>query len=129
MLPATGYSAANLAEVPTWAFHAKNDSTVSYTTTRSVIANMLATTGEAAPAYPARPAGDFVFQSNTLDLRHTEYLTDGHGIWGRVYSTPAFYDWMFAHALVPEPNTGAFMLMGLGLVGAGRRSGARRRSA
>jgi predicted peptidase len=130
VLPATGYSAANLAEVPTWAFHAKNDSTVSYTTTRSVIANMLATTGEAAPAYPGRPAGDFAFQSTTLDLRHTEYISGGHGIWGKVYGTPALYDWMFAHALVPEPNAVTLMFMtGLGVVGAGRRSGARRRSA
>lgn len=130
VLPATGYSAANLAEVPTWAFHAKNDSTVSYTTTRSVIANMLATTGEAPPTYPSRATADFLFQSTTLDLRHTEYASGGHGIWGKVYNTPALYDWMFAHALVPEPSTGALMLMtGLGLIGAGRRSGARRRSA
>ncbi len=130
VLPATGYSAANLAEVPTWAFHAKNDSTVSYTTTRSVIANMLATTGEAAPAYPGRPAADYVFQSNTLDLRYTEYISGGHGIWGKVYSTPALYDWMFSHALVPEPSAVTLMLVtGLGLIGAGRRSAARRRSA
>ena len=130
VLPATGYSAANLAEVPTWAFHAKDDRTVSYTTTRSVVANILGTTGEAPPVYPARPTADFAFQSATLDLRHTEYRTGGHGIWGRVYNTPAFYDWMFAHALVPEPSAGLLMLMtGLGLIGAGRRSGARRRSA
>jgi predicted peptidase len=129
VLPATGYSAANLAEVPTWAFHAKNDSTVSYTTTRSVIANMLATTGEAPPTYPSRATADFLFQSTTLDLRHTEYASGGHGIWGKVYNTPALYDWMFAHALVPEPSAGALILMtGLGLIGAGRRSGARRRS-
>lgn len=127
VLPATGYSAANLAEVPTWAFHAKDDGTVSYTTTRSVVASMLSTTGEALPAYPVRPTADFAFQSATLDLRHTEYRTGGHGIWGRVYNTPAFYDWMFAHALVPEPSGLAIMFTtGLGLVGAGRRSIARR---
>ena len=131
VLPATGYSAANLAEVPTWAFHARDDGTVSYTTTRSVIANMLGTTGEAPPAYPpGRPSADFTFQSTTLDLRHTEYWTGGHGIWGRVYNTPAFYDWMFAHALVPKPSGLAIAFVtGLGLIGAGRRSGARRRSA
>lgn len=130
VLPATGYSAANLAEVPTWAFHAKDDGTVPYTTTRSVIASMLATTGEAAPAYPARPTSNFLFQSSTLALRHTEYVTGGHGIWARVYNQADFYNWMFAHALVPEPSTGALMLMtGLGMIGAGRRSGARRRSA
>jgi predicted peptidase len=130
VLPATGYSAANLAEVPTWAFHAKNDGTVPYTTTRSVIASMLATTGEAPPVYPASPSADFAFQSSTLDLRHTEYLTGGHGIWGRVYSTPAFYDWMFAHTLVPEPSGLAIVIVtGLGLMGTYRRSAARRRSA
>ena len=130
VLPTTGYSAANLAEVPTWAFHAKDDGTVPYTTTRSVIASMLATTGEAAPAYPARPTANFNFQSSTLDLRHTEYVTGGHGIWARVYNQADFHNWMFAHALVPEPSAALLMLMtGLGLVGAGRRSGARRRSA
>lgn len=129
VLPASGYSAANLAEVPTWAFHSKNDSTVPYTTTRSVIANMLATTGEAEPAYPVRPTGNFVFQSNTLDLRYTEYPTGGHGIWDRVYVMPALYDWMFAHALVPEPSGLAIVTVtGLGMLGSVRRSAARRRS-
>jgi predicted peptidase len=128
--PAAGTLASNLAEVPTWAFHAKNDGTVSYTTTRSVIASILSTTGEAVPSYPAQPTSDFAFQSSTLDLRYTEYRTGGHGIWGRVYSTPAFYDWMFAHALVPEPSSLAIaFITGLGLIGTCRRSGARRRSA
>jgi predicted peptidase len=128
--PAAGYSPSNLAEVPTWAFHAKNDGTVPYTTTRSVIASILATTGEAVPSYPAQPTSDFAFQSSTLDLRHTEYLTGGHGIWGRVYSTPAFYDWMFSHSLVPEPSGLTIMFVtGLGLMGTCRWSGARRRSA
>ena len=130
VLPATGYAAANLAEVPTWAFHATNDTTVSPTTTRSVITNMLATTGEAPPVFPSRPTADLAFQSTTLDLRYTEYRTGGHGIWGRVYNTPAFHDWMFSHALVPEPSGLAIVFVtGLGLIGTGRRSVARRRLA
>jgi predicted peptidase len=130
VLPATGYSAANLAEVPTWAFHATTDATVSPATTRSVITNILATTGEVPPLFPAVPTADLAFQSTTLDLRYTEYRAGGHGIWGRVYSTPAFYDWMFAHALVPEPSGLAIVFVtGLGLIGTCRRSAARRRSA
>ncbi len=130
VLPATGYLPSNLTEVPTWAFHAANDGTVSPTTTRSVITSMLATTGEAPPTFPSRPTADLAFQSTTLDLRSTEYRTGGHGIWGRVYNTPAFYDWMFAHALVPEPSSLAIVLVtGLGVdCSAGRRSAARRRS-
>jgi hypothetical protein len=91
---------------------------------------MLATTGEAPPVFPSRPTADLAFQSTTLDLRYTEYRTGGHGIWGRVYNTPAFYDWMFAHALVPEPSGALIMLtLGLGLIGTCRQSAARRRSA
>lgn len=121
--------ATNLAEVPTWAFHAKNDQTVPYTTTREVIASILATTGEPTPAYPAQPIGDFYFQSKTLDLRHTEYRIGKHGIWDRVYDTPAVYNWMFAHALVPEPaSLGLSLMVGLAAVATIRRMIASRRS-
>ncbi len=130
VLPASGYLPSNLTEVPTWAFHATNDTTVSPTTTRSVITNMLATTGEAPPVFSSRPTADLAFQSTTLDLRYTEYRTGGHGIWGRVYNTPAFYDWMFAHALVPEPASAGLMIAaGLAMVATFRQSAARRRSA
>lgn len=121
--------ATNLAEVPTWAFHAKNDQTVPYTTTREVIASILETTGESPPVYPAQPIGDFFFQSKTLDLRHTEYRIGKHGIWDRVYSTPAVYDWMFAHSLVPEPaSLGLSILAGLAAAASVRRPAVRRQS-
>lgn len=128
--PTWGYSPANLAQVPTWAFHARNDMTVPSTETRNVVASMLATTGEAPPVYPEAPRTDFLFQSTTLDLRYTEYRAGGHVIWGKVFITAAMQEWMFSHALVPEPSAGVLMLLtGLGLVGAGRLSRARRRSA
>lgn len=127
--PTWGYSPANLANVPTWTFHAKTDMSVPYTETRNVIASMLATTGEAPPAYPEAPRTNFLFESSTLDLRYTEYRTGGHVIWPQVYGTPALYDWMFAHALVPEPASSGLMIAAGLATAICRRSATRRRSA
>jgi predicted peptidase len=103
--PNSGYSAANFLDDPIWAFHARDDGTVSVQTTRNVVNNILTAGGQTLPSYPVPPVtADFSFVSSALDLQYTEYRTGGHGIWGRVYNTPAMYQWLFAHmTAVPEP--------------------------
>lgn len=102
--PNTSFNAADMIDMPIWAFHARDDGVVSYTSTRNVVTRILSAAGEPLPSYPVRPQSDFAFVSSTLDLRHTEYRLGGHGIWGRVYATPAMYEWLFSHTTaVPEP--------------------------
>lgn len=114
--PSAGSEPANLLDDAIWAFHARNDGTVSNQTSRNVINGILSAGQQPLPAYPTPPASsDFAFASPTLDLQYTEYLTGGHGIWGRVYNTPQVYEWMFAHSVVPEP--GSLVIAGAGLLG------------
>jgi predicted peptidase len=105
--PAGDFNPANFQELPTWAFHARNDGTVNKNSSRNRVNQILDFAGETRPIYPA--SSDFTttleFVSNTLDLRYTEWPTGGHGIWGRVYNEAAMYDWMFSQTLaVPEPS-------------------------
>jgi predicted peptidase len=105
--PAAGFQASNQVDAAIWAFHARNDSVVSYTASRNVINGILGAASETLPTYPSiRSTADFHFDSAGLDLHYTEYGLGGHGIWGRVFSTPAMYDWLFAHTTaVPESST------------------------
>ena len=110
--PGVDFNPANLLDESIWAFHARSDATVSVTTTRNVVNSILAAGGEAPWVFPtnANPL-EPEFTSPSIDLKYTDYRLGGHGIWGRVYSTPAMYEWMFARTTVPEPA-------GLILVGA-----------
>ena len=100
--PMTGFLSANLLDEPIWAFHARDDATVNVSNSRNRINGILAAAGQTPPEYPG--SGDFQFDAATLDLHYTEYASGGHGIWPRVYATPAMYDWLFAHA-IPEPGS------------------------
>jgi len=104
--PASGFAAANLLDDAIWAFHARDDGTVSNQASRNVINSILNAGQQPLPSYPTPPVTtDFAFVSPALDLRYTEYRVGGHGIWGRVYNTPAMYEWLFAHTTaVPEPS-------------------------
>jgi predicted peptidase len=111
--PAAGLPPSNLVDAAIWAFHARNDSVVSFNSSRNVINGILAAAPETLPTYPSlRSTADFHFDSAALDLHYTEYGLGGHGIWGRVFSTPAMYEWMFAHTTaVPEPSALAGMIL------------------
>ena len=114
--PASGFAPARLLDQAVWAFHARNDATVSVATSRNVISSLLAAGQKSPPTYPTTTAPDFLFTSPDFDLRYTEYRLGGHGIWGQVYNTPTMYDWLFAHATaVPEPTTAALATAGLAL--------------
>jgi predicted peptidase len=114
--PAAGFLSSNQIDAASWAFHARNDTVVSYNASRTVINGILTAAKEPLPTYPSvRSTADFHFDSADLDLHYTEYGLGGHGIWGRVFSTPAMYEWMFAHTTaVPEPS--ALAVAGFSLV-------------
>jgi predicted peptidase len=113
--PTSNFQPGLVVDEPIWAFHARNDGTVSPTASRAVVNTLLNEAGQPFPSYPALNnfAADFNFQDPLLDLQYTEYRTGNHGIWPQVYNTPALYDWMFAHGVVPEPSALTLALVGL----------------
>jgi predicted peptidase len=127
--PAAGFQSSNQIDAAIWAFHARNDTVVSYNASRTVINGILTAAKEPLPTYPSvRSTADFHFDSADLDLHYTEYGLGGHGIWGRVFSTPAMYDWLFAHTTaVPEPSALAGAVLASLSVVVFHRSGHRRR--
>jgi predicted peptidase len=121
--PGGDFNPTNMLDESIWAFHARNDGTVSVTTSRNLVNSIRAAAGEPLWTFPtsADPA-EPEFSSPTIDLKYTDYRSGGHSIWGRVYSTPAMYDWMFARTTVPEPA--ALSLAGiLALTASGRFRG------
>lgn len=128
--PASGFVPANLVDQAIATFHARNDSVVSFQTSRNVIDQILTSAGESLPAYPdRRNTADFVFSAPGLDLNYIEFGLGGHGIWPFVYHSPGLYDWLFSHSIVPEPAAVSLWLGGMAMFVVIRRSRARRRSA
>lgn len=71
------------ANLPVWAFHAKDDGTVDVKHTLNQVA--------AINAFAPVPSAQV-----------TIYDTGGHGIWGRVYSDPKVYDWALLQKRKPD---------------------------
>jgi poly(3-hydroxybutyrate) depolymerase len=141
--PATDFVAAHLLNEPIWAFHARDDTTVSVSVSHDTISSLLTADGYPLPTYPASGSANDFFISNPdvpfhqtvenliqggtvseyripgshLDLMYYELATGGHIIWPGVYDSPQVYDWMFAHTtLVPEPSTLVQFLAALALI-------------
>ena len=74
---------AEVAKVPVWAFHSADDNVVHVERTRNMIAAMKKMGG--LPKY-------------------TEYNGLGHGSWGKAFSEPGLYDWLFAQNLTQRPG-------------------------
>jgi predicted peptidase len=105
--PASDFVASRLVDQAIAAFHARNDPTVSVTTSRNVLNSILNAAHETLPTYPSirDVTTTFVYDAPNHDLNYVEFPTGGHGIWPMVYANPGLYDWLFAHTLaVPEPS-------------------------
>lgn len=108
--PSGDFQPSYILDVPTWAFHARNDSVVSAINSRRRVTQMVNVTNQPPIVYPND--GTFEYVNEDINLRYTEWPTGGHNIWGRVYADADMNDWMFAQA-VPEPELGLLMLMTL----------------
>lgn len=99
--PRAGSDFANLVGTPIWAFHARDDTVVSFRNSRNVIDRILEAAAHPPPDYPtgSELASDFEYENPSLHLRYTEWPNGNHAIWWRVYSSAATYDWLFAQSL------------------------------
>ena len=77
--------ASRLVSLPIWAFHGSGDGGVPVSGSRDMIQAI-----KVAGGHP----------------RYTEYASAGHEIWAQVYSTPAFFSWLFSqHNSYPRPGS------------------------
>jgi len=136
--PSTDFTPSQLLDEPTWVFHARDDATVSVGVDRGTVNKVLTAAHVTLPSYPANGTTSDFFVSNPdlqlhrtvedlvqggsvleyripgskLDFMYYELTAGGHGIWTGVYASPPVYDWLFAHATVPEPGTFVIALVG-----------------
>jgi predicted peptidase len=104
---------ANLVGQSIAAFHARNDSVASVSTTRNVINRILMAANQPLPSYPGGAAPDFTFSVAELDLHYIEPASGDHSVLFSVYNRPQLYDWLFAHTTaVPEPGSAVLLLIG-----------------
>jgi predicted peptidase len=116
--PSFSFLPGNIVNEPIWAFHGRSDQNVPVTVTRDVINSLLIEAGLPIPEYP--PINDTFgphvkFDFPPLDLHYTD-MRGSHNIWSQVYNTPAMYEWLFAHGVVPEPSSLVVALVGLATV-------------
>jgi len=114
---------ANLIGEPIAVFHARNDSIAPVTTTRDIINRILIAANRPVPTYPTATAPDFTYSVADLDLNYIEPASGDHSVLFSVYKQPRLYDWLFAHATLPEPSTGVLLLIGAVFIPRHRRSG------
>jgi poly(3-hydroxybutyrate) depolymerase len=77
--------ASRLVNLSIWAFHGSGDGGVPVSGSRDMIQAI-----KVAGGHP----------------RYTEYASAGHEIWAMVYSTPAFFSWLFSqHNPYPRPDS------------------------
>lgn len=84
-------AAANIASLPTWAFHGAKDANVPVSGSRQMIEAM-----KAAGGHP----------------RYTEYPSMGHEIWDGVYGSMSVYKWLLEQRRAPPPKTIDYTMVG-----------------
>jgi predicted peptidase len=78
--PSGDFDGSNLVDMPTWAFHARNDNVVNRSATINTVNRILDAAGEPRISDPG--TAGFEYQNDNLDLAYTQYASGGHGIWG-----------------------------------------------
>jgi pimeloyl-ACP methyl ester carboxylesterase len=103
--PGGDFDGANLAGMPTWAFHARDDGTVSPLSSRNVVNQVLSAASAPLVTFPATTErlSTVEYRNDIVGMNYTERPQGGHGIWGAVYNTPELYDWMFSKTLNSDP--------------------------
>lgn len=76
------WSVVKQTSLPVWAFHARDDGTISHTATISQVTSI--------NSFAPNPVAQM-----------TIYDNGGHGIWGRVYSDPKVYEWALSQKRSP----------------------------
>ena len=115
--PSGDFDARRFVSKPTWAFHARNDTTVPSTASRSVVDDILTEAAAAALTYPSTSERftTLRYSNEAVGVNFTEWPSGGHGIWGAVYENSEMYEWMFAKTLsIPtlvDPSDGAQITM------------------
>jgi predicted peptidase len=147
--PGADFVASRLVDTPILALHARDDATVSITTSRNVLDAILNAAHEPLTPYPSRrdltttllvanghlpvqstlrslvpffgPTTETLLVSPVMDLMYVETGSGGHTGLYDVFNAPPVYDWLFSHTLaVPEPSP-AISLLGILFVVVSRR--------
>ncbi len=101
--PSGDFDPSNLVGKPAWAFHARNDTTVSPLASRAVVSAVLAAASATPMAFPSTAdiPTTVRYANDEVGMNYTEFTRGGHGIWGPVFNLPEMYDWMFSKSLAP----------------------------
>jgi predicted peptidase len=143
--PGSDFVASRLVDTPVMSLHARDDATVAVTASRNVVSGILAAAHEPLPTYPstrdsvtnffisnphlagrdelyagvhqfAEQVTDWPLSSPKMDLMYIETATGGHTGLYDVFNAPPIYEWIFSHALVPEPASAWGLLAGLAML-------------
>jgi predicted peptidase len=77
-------TARKLRSVPVWIFHGGKDDVIPVTESRAMARSLRALGGS---------------------VRYTEYPGVGHDAWGKAFSEPKFFSWLFSHKLKAEKKS------------------------
>jgi len=130
-IPAAGFTPGNLVSTPILTAHARDDSSVSVTRTRSIVNGILSSIGEPLPNYnlptssrsllvsnpafefhrgvsdsapPGTNVDHFIIRPNLELLYYESPAGDHTGLLGLFYD-PSVYGWIYSHSRdVPEPS-------------------------
>ncbi len=97
IVPRIEFNATEIAGIPIWAGHARDDTIVPFINTRNVLDALIDVSGEDPISYPPSNDRDTVLQyvNPNINLRYTEFPTGGHPVWPNLFSDDLVNDWLF----------------------------------